>query len=130
MANTDEGAIKGVIEAYGDRLRTSDVRGAVDLFTGTAALMQPDRAAAVGSEQLSAAFRSGFEVMAIDARFDVEDILVKSDLAAVRPSSTEMVTVRATGQSMPTRFRELFVLERVDGAWKIAQYMFQQMNHT
>ncbi len=129
MGNADEVAIKSVINAYADRLRAADVRGAVDLFTRSAALMQPEQATAVGKEQLTAAFRNGFDVMDIDATFEFEDMLVKGDLAAVRTSSADRVTMRATGQSMPANFRELFVLERVDGVWKIAQYMFQQMNH-
>jgi uncharacterized protein (TIGR02246 family) len=129
MANADEGTIRRVIDTYAERLRAADVDGAVALFTDTAALMQPDQEIAVGTQQLTAAYRSGFEVMDIDATFEVEEILVKGDLAAVRTSSTDTVTMRATGQRMPVRFRELFVLERTNGQWKIAQYMFQPLNH-
>jgi uncharacterized protein (TIGR02246 family) len=130
MANADEGAIRSVIDSYAERLRAADVDGAVALFTKTAALMVPDQDTAVGAQQLTAAFRSGFEEMQdIDATFEVQEILVRGDLAAARTSSTDTVTMRATGQRLPMRFRELFVLERTNGQWKIAQYMFQPLNH-
>ncbi len=127
MANGDELAIKSVIEAYGDRLRAADVRGVVDLYTATAAVMQPEQETAVGTQQLTAAYQSGFDSLGIDVTFNCEDILAKGDLAAVRTRSTGTLTMRATGQAIPAKFRELFVLEGVNGEWKIAQYMFQQI---
>jgi ketosteroid isomerase-like protein len=128
MRNADEVGIKRVIETYADRLRAADVGGTVALFTAHAAVMQPDQATAVGTQQLTAVYRAGFDAMTIDPTFDFEDILIKGDLAAVRTSSKVTVTIRATGQSMPAAFRELFVLERANGDWKIAQYMFQQLD--
>jgi hypothetical protein len=38
------------------------------------------------------------------------------------------VTVLATGQSGPEANQELFVMQRVEGAWKIARYAFSTTN--
>ena len=43
------------------------------------------------------------------AAFD--DITVKGDLAVVRATSLETITIRATGEAQPARLRQLFVLE-------------------
>jgi hypothetical protein len=40
------------------------------------------------------------------------------------------ITQRATGETVPATFRELFVLHRDGGDWKIARYMFQPMPTT
>jgi len=65
--------------------------------------------------------------MRLDFTFRFDDITVKGDLGAVRATSQGTITIRATGETQPVHFRELFVLERMGVDWKIAQYMFQQM---
>jgi hypothetical protein len=54
-------------------------------------------------------------------------ITVQGDLAAVRATSQGTITICATGETQPARLRQLFVLERTEADWKIAQYMYQQM---
>jgi uncharacterized protein (TIGR02246 family) len=130
MGNSDEAAIRKVIDAYGDRLRASDVRAVVDLYTDTAAVMQPELETTVGKQQLAAAYDSVFATMILDFTFELEEVLADGDIAAVRTTGTGTMTVRATGEAMPARFRELFVLRRLSNDWKIAQYMFQQLPAT
>lgn len=127
MGNHDEAAIRKVIEAYGDRLRAADIPGILALYTDDTVVMQPELETTVGQEQLAAAYRGAFENIGIDVAFEFGGIVSDGDLAAVRTEGTGTITVKATGQAQPARFRELFVLERVSGDWKIAQYMFQQM---
>jgi ketosteroid isomerase-like protein len=127
MPDTSNAEIKHVIDTYGDRLRASDVAGVVDLYTADAAVMQPDHAVAIGAQQLTAAYKDGLESVAMDFRFHFEEIRATGDMAAVRTNSAGTVTVRATGDTVAARYRELFVLERINEEWKIAQYMFQAM---
>lgn len=48
-------AVRRTIEAYGDRLRTSDIRGIVELYTDDGALIKPGQETAVGKQQIQAA---------------------------------------------------------------------------
>ena len=124
---TNHAAITKVIDAYGDRLRASDVSGVVDLYTDTAAVMQPDLPTTTGKQQLTAAYEGAFAHMALDFTFQIEEIIADGGIAAVRTTGTGTITNRATSQATPATFRELFVLQRTGPDWKIAQYMFQPM---
>ena len=123
----DAAAVRAVIEAYGDRLAAADVAGVVRQFTGNAVAMQPGLETAVGSRQLTATYDAALENMRLDFTFRSDDITIHGDLAAVRAASQGTITIRATGETQPALFRQLFVLERTGGGWKIAQYMYQRM---
>ena len=123
----DAAAVRAVIEAFGDRLAAADVAGVVSQFTGNAVAMQPGLETAEGSQQLTATYDAALENMHLDFTFRSDDITVQGDLAAVRATSHGTITIRATGETQPARFRQLFVLERARAGWKIAQYMYQRM---
>ena len=126
-ASDDAAAVRAVIEAYGDRVSAADVAGVVSQFTGNAAVMQPEHKTVVGSQQLTATYDAVFENMRLDFTSRFDDVTVNGDLAVVRTTSQGSITIRATGETQPARLRQLFVLERTGGEWKIAQYMYQQM---
>jgi len=65
------------------------------------------------------------DVAGVVSQFD--DITVKGDPAAVGATSQGTITIRATSETQPARLRQLFVLERTGGHWKITQYMYKQM---
>jgi uncharacterized protein (TIGR02246 family) len=127
MATTTNTAVEEVVEAYGDKLRSSDVEGAVDLFTDDAVVMEPGQPTAIGRQQIEAAYQRIREDMHIDVSMQVADTLVDGDLASVRSRASGTVTIRATGAVLPIEARELFVLRRVGSIWRIAQYMFQEV---
>jgi hypothetical protein len=58
---------------------------------------------------------------------DLEAADLESQVAsrAVRATSQGTITIRATGETQPARLRQLFVLERTGGNWKITQHMYQ-----
>ena len=123
----DAAAVRSVIEAYSDRLAAADVAGVVSQFTGNAAAMQPGLETVIGSRRLTASYEAAFENMRLDFTSRCDDITVEGDLAAVRATSLGTITIRATGETQPACFRQLFVLQRTQAGWKIAQYMYQQM---
>ena len=51
--------------------------------------------------------------------------VVRGDTAVTRTHTDGKNTVRATGDAVPGRYRELFVLHRHATGWKIAHQMFQ-----
>ena len=123
----DSAAVRSVIEAYGDRLAAADVAGVVSQFTGNAAAMQPGLETVIGTQRLTASYEAAFENMRLDFTSRCDDITIEGDLAVVRATSLGTITIRATGETQPACFRQLFVLEHTQAGWKIAQYMYQQM---
>jgi hypothetical protein len=51
-----------------------------------------------------------------------------SNLAFARTNSVGTVKVHATGSAGPEANQELFLFQRIDGAWKIARYCFSTTN--
>ena len=83
--------------------------------------------AAIGTAQLQSAYEHTFATFGLDRTFHFDQILIDGSLASVRTHTTGTLTVRASGAVVPAEGREAFVLNRVAGNWKIAQYMFQRM---
>jgi ketosteroid isomerase-like protein len=110
----DAAAVHTVIEAYGDRLAAADVVGVVSQYAGNAAVMQPELETVVRNQRHTAAYDAAFENMRLDFTFRSDDITVKRDLAAVRATSQEAITIRATGETQPARLRQLSLLERTE----------------
>lgn len=118
-------SVRQVIEAYAERLRANDVAGIVDLYTEDAAVMGPDMPTAVGHERLDTVYRAALDAVAMDFTFSFDEVSIRGDTAIARTRTDGSNTVRATGDRVPGRYRELFVLSRQDSGWKIARYMFQ-----
>jgi ketosteroid isomerase-like protein len=121
----DQEAVREVIQAYAERMRSADVDGIVGLYTEDAAVMAHDQPTAVGRRQLQDVYSGALDAVAMDFTFTFDEVIVRGDTAVVRTRTDGKNTVRASGQEVPGRYRELFCLNGTDCGWKIAQYMFQ-----
>lgn len=119
--------ITQTVQEYIQQLNASNTRAIVDLYTDDAAFFQPDRPTAVGSRQLTDAYESAFAGIKVQMTNHIDTILTDGDLAAVRSHSSGSVTLLADGTIVPMSCRELWVLTRSGGDWKIAQYMHQEV---
>ena len=87
----------------------------------------PELESVLGSQQRTAAYDAAVGNMRLDVPSGFDDITVKGGLAAVRAASQGTITIRATGETtQPARLRQLFVLERMGGHWKITKYLPEQ----
>jgi len=86
-------------------------------------------ASAVGAAQVRAAYDGVFGAIRLDVAFEIAEVVpVADDWAFARTNSAGTVTVLATGDRGPEANQELFVMQRVDGAWRIARYAFSTTN--
>jgi len=119
--------IARTVQEYIQQLNASNTRAIVDLYTDDAAFFQPERPAAVGSQQLTDAYNSAFAGVKVNMTNHIDTIFTGGDLAAVRSHSSGTITLLADGTVVPMACRELWVLTRSGGDWKIAQYMHQEV---
>ena len=120
-----QAAVRAVIESYGELRKAGDVEGLVNLFTREGSVMPPGAPTFVGAEQLREAYEPFRTAIGLECSYEFDEILADGDLASARTRSTGTVLNRQSGEQSPASWKELFVLRREDGAWKIAQYMFQ-----
>lgn len=128
MTNTDPGtqaAVRAVIESYAELRKAGDVDGLVNLFAQEGSVMPPGGPTFVGAEQLREAYEPFRTAIGLECSYEFDEILADGDLASTRTRSSGTVLDRESGEQSPASWKELFVLRREDGAWKIAQYMFQ-----
>jgi uncharacterized protein (TIGR02246 family) len=128
-ADSDQENIHAVLKAYEQVLNASDVAGVLKLYTDDGVFMAQHNPSSVGIHQVEAAYAGVFQAIDLNVEFDIVEIEVISDhWAFARTNSTGTTTINATGDKIPEGNQELFVLQKIDGDWKIARYAFSTTN--
>lgn len=125
-ATNDKQAIENLIAEYGDAIKSSSVEKVLAVFTKDGVLMAPGAPTATGQEQLKGTYEYVFSALKLDLKFTVQEVTVDKDYAIVRSESAGTTTVLANNQSGPDAYRELFVVKKENGSWKIARYMYNK----
>jgi uncharacterized protein (TIGR02246 family) len=122
----DKTAIEKLLLSYRDALNASDVNKVLTLYTTQGAFMPSNAPTSVGQEQVKRAYDFVFRNIKINIDFFIDEIVVNSDYAFARTTSKGTSLIHANGQTVPEENRELFVLQKDNGTWKIARYIFNK----
>jgi len=128
---TEEGtkekiAIEKLLFSYRDALNASDVSKVLPLYAAQGVFMPANAPTSVGQEQVKGAYEFVFKNIQINIEFFIDEITVTGDFAFLRTTSKGTSLIRANGQTVPEENRELFVLLKENGTWRIARYMFNK----
>lgn len=123
----DKTAITDLLFTYRDALNASSVDQVMPLYTTDGVFMPTGFPTAVGTEQVKGAYTGVFSMIKLNIEFFIDEIQVDGDHAFARTTSKGSTLIHASGETVPEENRELFVLQRTDGGWKIARYMFNKM---
>lgn len=123
----DQNAIKELLFAYRDALNASSTDQVIPLYTTDGVFMPTGFLTAIGTEQVRQAYDGVFANIKLSIEFFIDEVEVDGDHAFARTTSRGSTLIRATGDTVPEENRELFVLQRTEGGWKIARYMFNKM---
>jgi uncharacterized protein (TIGR02246 family) len=122
---SDTTAIRSVLTDYELALNTADADAAAAVYTPDGRFY-PDTLPTAQGADLRASYAGIFEAIRLDISFEVHEVVVDGDLAFATTTSRGQVTVLAADVTVPEENREVFVLQRVDGTWGIARYMFNK----
>lgn len=122
----DKQAIENLITQYGDAIKSSSVEKVLSVFTIDGVLMAPGAPTATGQEQLRGTYEYVFSAIKLDLKFTILEVAIDKDYAIVRSESAGTTTVLSSNQSGPDAYRELFVVKREGGTWKIARYVYNK----
>lgn len=120
-------AIEELLFSYRDALNSSDVSKVLSLYTGDGVFMPSSAPSAIGQAQLKAAYEFVFSQIQLNIEFYVDEVVVNGEYAFARTISKGTTLIHANKQTVAEENRELFVLQKVNGQWKIARYMFNKM---
>lgn len=118
--------VESVIRAYFSGLNSKDIEQVTGLFTNDAVLMLNDAKTVKGMGAISEMYKHRFSNVNFGRELHIDEQSVDGDLAFVRAHSAGTVTPLSTGKAMEVLGRELFVLQMVEGIWKIRCYMMNQ----
>jgi uncharacterized protein (TIGR02246 family) len=124
---TEKNAIEKLLFSYRDALNASDVNKVLPLYTNDGVFMPSNAPSAIGQEQVKAAYEFVFSQIQLNIEFYIDEIVVNGDYAFARTTSKGTTLIHANKQTVAEENRELFVLQKTNGQWKIARYMFNKM---
>lgn len=124
---TEKSVIEKLLFSYRDALNASDVNKVLPLYSNDGVFMPSNGPSAIGQEQIKASYEFVFKTIQLNIEFFIDEIVVDGNYAFARTTSKGTTLIRANNQTVPEENRELFVLQKVNGEWKIARYMFNKM---
>lgn len=123
----EKSAIEKLLFSYRDALNASDVTKVLPLYTNDGIFMPSNAPSAIGQEQLKGSYEFVFKSIQLNIEFYIDEIEIDGDFAFARTTSKGTTLIHANGQTVPEENRELFVLQKISGQWKISRYMFNKM---
>ena len=117
-------AIKKVMNNYFDALNASDADKVIGLFTADGKIFASGAPTATGTATLKATFEYVFNNYTYSLAQTVDEIKIQGNFAFVTSTSKGSYNIKSNNKKIEDNFRELFILERIKGNWKISQYMY------
>jgi uncharacterized protein (TIGR02246 family) len=126
VATKEKTGIGKLLFSYRDALNAADINKVLTLYAAQGVFMPSGAPTSVGREQVKSAYELVFKSIRINIEFSIDEIVLAGDYAFVRTTSKGTSLIHATGQTATEENRELFVLQKENGTWKIARYMFNK----
>ncbi|MDO1449187.1 DUF4440 domain-containing protein [Rhodocytophaga aerolata] len=112
--------------SYANAIASADAQAVSNIFTTDGVLMAPDAPTMVGNAAIKSTYESVFGAIGLDLVFTIDEMVIDGEYGYVRSHSAGTTLIRANGQTVPASYREMFVVKKVDGNWKIAWYKYNQ----
>jgi uncharacterized protein (TIGR02246 family) len=127
--NANEKAVSEVLSKYQDALNQSDTDAVMKLYAPDGVFMPQNSPSSVGAGEVRSAYDAVFKAIKLTVQFNVAEVVeMAPNWVFARTNSAGSVKVHATGAGGPEANQELFLFQKIDGAWKIARYCFSTTN--
>jgi ketosteroid isomerase-like protein len=113
-----------VVNRYQNALNGKDTNTIVGLFADDSVAEWNDKRTYATREQKIAGYDALFRIANFSTEFSYDAISVYGDTAVVRTHHHVGAAVIENGKKVTDYNREVFVLRKIDGAWKIVLYTF------
>jgi uncharacterized protein (TIGR02246 family) len=127
--NANEKAVADVLAKYQDALNKSDNDAVMKLYAFDGVFMPQHSPSSVGTDEVRRAYDAVFQTIKLTVKFNVAEVVeIAPNWVFARTNSAGTVKVLASGAGGPEANQELFLFQKIDGAWKIARYCFSTIN--
>jgi uncharacterized protein (TIGR02246 family) len=125
--SANEKAVADVLAKYQDALNKSDTDAVMKLYAFDGVFMPQNSPSSVGTDEVRRAYDAVFNKLTV--KFTVAEVVeIAPNWVFARTNSAGTMKVHATGAGGPEANQELFLFQKIDGAWKIARYCFSTTN--
>jgi ketosteroid isomerase-like protein len=118
--------VKAVVERYQDGLNSSDFSKIRPLFATDAVAQWNEKATVLGVDAMAKPYEDLFKAIKFNTDFQYDAVDVYGEVAIVRthhPVGQTELFLKDNSKKLDFN-REIFVLRRIDGDWKIVLYAF------
>jgi uncharacterized protein (TIGR02246 family) len=127
--NADEEAIASILKKYETSLNASNTDAALRLYAPDGVFMPQHSHASIGPAAVRKAYDAVFAAITLTVQFDIAEIRqIAPDWVLARTNSAGTTKNNASGLYSPEANQELFLFQKINGAWKIARYCFCTTN--
>src|SRR6516165_6003238 len=127
--NTDEQAVAAVLSQYETALNHSDTDAVMRLYAPDGIFLPQNFPSSVGVEADRKAYDTVFKPITLTVKFAIAEVHQRApEWTFARTNSAGSVKIHSTGQSSAEANQELFLFQKIQGAWKIARYCFSTTN--
>jgi uncharacterized protein (TIGR02246 family) len=127
--NVNEKAVAAVLVKYEGALNQSDTDAVMKLYASDGVFMPQNSPSSVGVDAVRKAYDAVFKSIKLTVKFNIAEVVeIGSDWVFARTNSAGTVKIHVTGESGSEANQELFLFQKIDGAWKIARYCFSTTN--
>jgi len=113
--------------AMDDIIKRADA--VMELYASDGVFMPQNSPSSIGANAIGKAYDAVFKAIKLTVKFNVAEVVeVAPDWVFARTNSAGTVKVHATGAGGPEANQELFLFQKIDGAWRIARYCFSTTN--
>ncbi len=127
MNSLERKSVENLLRNYETELNAANTKAIVKLYSEDGIFMPSEAPTSIGKEQVEAAYNFVFSQIKLTINFTFDEIEIQGDLAFARTISKGNVEVFAAGITVPEENRELFILKKKNGLWKIHRYIFNKM---
>lgn len=127
----DQSGIEQVVFSYFRAFGSGDVESILAHYADDASFMPAGLPTVVGKDNLRAAYEQTLTRVRIQPGGEsvAEDVIELGEFAWVRTTSRAIVVDPQTGKQTHGHFREVFLLRRIGGHWKLWRYIFNSVDY-
>lgn len=130
LAGEDGRAVRQVIDAFVAAFTRGDVERIRPLFTPDAVVYPSNDRDRVGWSDIAAYWAPPFASMRIALQVELHDLTVSGDLAVAEMLTSAEITPKGGGDTARRRYRDVVVLRRDGGVWRIHRNLSQSYPET
>lgn len=125
---TDRAEITDLLDRYQRALNGSHTNHIVPLYTSDGVFMPSKKPTATGTNQIKTAYQHVFQALDLNVKFHIDEIEQHGNIAFLRTTSDGKIKFLEKKITIKNNSRELFILKKNNGQWKIYRYMFNEVN--